>query len=46
MDKEMEKEGQITYYFLGKCVESSSGSSFPETKKPPAKSVKFAESIL
>jgi len=40
-DKEIRKEEQITYYFPGKSVERSSGSSSPETEKPPAKSVKL-----
>ena len=45
-DKEKGKEGQITHYFPGKRVERSSDSSSPETKKPPAKSVKFARSNM
>lgn len=43
MDKEIRKEGQITYYFPGKRVKRSSGSSSPETEKLPEKSVKIAE---
>ena len=39
------KEGQITYYFPGKRVESSD-NSFLESEKPPAKSVKFAKSNM
>ena len=37
------REGQITYYFPGKRVERISDNSSPKSKKPPAKSVKFAK---
>ena len=42
-DKETRQEERITYYFPGKRVERSSGSSSPETEKPPSKTVKFTE---